>query len=159
MPIIYISWVWNDTNIKLLNEEWTRDVFIQGPASFKSVLFLFWNMTLSSLRSSVKIQRHHVCESLTINNQWQKKKTTCWKNGLAEEEEEEEEKEEVTNALVPNASYDVATHNSSRRGCSQKLKNYISDFCHQQITIGTSLKWLIHEKKHIVIINHVENVC
>ena len=37
-----------------------------------------------------------------------------------EGEEEEEEKEEVTNALVPNASYDVATHTSSPRGRCQK---------------------------------------
>ena len=39
-----------------------------------------------------------------------------------EEEEVEEEKEEVTNALVPNASYDVAPHTHQPKRPPPKIK-------------------------------------
>ena len=39
--------------------------------------------------------------------------------------EEEEEKEEVTNALVPNASYDVATHTHQRERGGHKNQRIV----------------------------------
>ena len=66
-----------------------------------------------------------------------------------EKEEEEEEKEEVTNALVPNASYDVAPHTHQPKRPPPKIKELYFPFL--QSAIRTLLKWWIF--------NHVENVC
>ena len=43
----------------------------------------------------------------------------------SEEEEGEEEKEEVTNALVPNASYDVAPHTHQPKRPPPKIKEIV----------------------------------
>ena len=82
-----------------------------------------------------------------------------WKNGFAEEEEKEEEKEEVTNALVPNASYDVATHTSSPRGRRQKSNNHIYTFCHQHSAAHNQDIIEMVDTQEGVIFNHIETVC
>ena len=53
------------------------------------------------------------------------KERICSEEEEEEEEEVEEEKEEVTNALVPNASYDVAPHTHQPKRPPPKIKEIV----------------------------------